>query len=123
MPAHIHRVILFVADIPKTAEFYTRAFGLVPVHDEVTSEIWLELDASGFRLALHQAFGPDGPCQTPTGAPDNPHKIVFLAEDVAAKRDALIALGVEMDDIHVFGEMQYCDGTDPEGHRFQIANR
>ena len=87
---------------------------------------WAELEGDGCRLAFHQAYGPEGEIKTPTGSMNHPHKIVFTVDDVHKTRDDLIAKGVDMDEIHEFpeiGNLILCDGSDPEGHRFQICNR
>jgi catechol 2,3-dioxygenase-like lactoylglutathione lyase family enzyme len=119
MLAAINRVIIFVGDVEQSGEFYRNAFGLDMIENTHQPEVWLELDAGGCRLALHKAYGSDGP----TGAPQNPHKIVFYAEDVPATREVLVERGASMDDVQSFGDLVLCDGSDPEGHQFQLSNR
>lgn len=119
MLATMNRVIIFVGDVEQCGEFYRDAFGLNTIENTHQPEVWLELDAGGCRLALHKAYGTNGP----TGGPQNPHKIVFQAEDVPATREVLVERGASMEEIQTFGELVLCDGSDPEGHRFQIANR
>ena len=122
MLAPLNRVIVFVGDVQKCASFYRDAFGLpfIPSDDP---EGWQELDAGPCRLAFHKAHGPDGPVDSPTGGPMNPHKIVFHAEDVVETRTELERRGVRMGKVNRFGGLVLCDGVDPEGHRFQISNR
>ncbi len=68
-----------------------------------------------------------GPITSPTGSPLNPHKIVFTVPDVAAARQQLLDAGVAVGEIHHFRETKailiFCQGTDPEGHVFQLCNR
>ncbi len=123
MLASMNRVIVFVGDVEKCAEFYRDTFDLSPIESTHAPKQWLELDAGGCRLAFHKAHGSDGPVDGPTGGPQNPHKIVFQADDVAATREVLIERGAAMDAVQSFGDLVMCDGADPEGHRFQIANR
>ena len=123
MLAAIKRVIIFVADVEKCAGFYRDMFDLSPIGGDAVTDGWAELDAGGCRLAFHKAHGPDGPVNEPTGGPGNPHKIVFYAEDVAAVREELVRRGAQMDDVSISGDLALCDGSDPEGHRFQISNR
>ena len=119
----LNRVIIFVGDVQKCARFYSDVFGFTAVPSEHASTEWIELDTGGCRLALHKARGPDGPIDSPTGSPMNPHKIVFFAEDVEAARAAVVARGAVMGDVRRFGSLVLCDGKDPEGHVFQICNR
>jgi predicted enzyme related to lactoylglutathione lyase len=123
MLAPLKRIIIFVGDVKKCAEFYRNAFGFTTVPDPAPASEWIELETGGCRLALHKARGKHGPINTPTGGPENPHKIVFYASDIAAARAELIAHGAVMGKIKTFGALTLCDGHDPEGHVFQISNR
>ena len=121
---NLNRIILYVGDTLRCAEFYRDMFNLSPA-GEWTSE-WAELDGGGCRLAFHQAYDENGPITRPTGSPRNPHKLVFTVDDVAATRERLFAKGVQLDEIHYLPEhdnLVICDGSDPEGHRFQLCNR
>ncbi len=55
MAIPIMRLILYVKDIPKVAEFYQRHFGMRPLPFE--GKGWLEMTSSpdGCTIALHQA--------------------------------------------------------------------
>lgn len=120
----LSRVIVFVQDTRRLAEFYRDVLGLQPV-GEWTSE-WAELDGGGCHLAFHQSYIQGNRGTHPTGSPNNPHKIVFRVEDVDKARAELVAKGAKMEEVLRFPEMGnlvFCDGTDPEGHRFQICNR
>jgi predicted enzyme related to lactoylglutathione lyase len=110
----LNRVIIYVGDVQKCARYYADVFGFAAVRRE--------LDTGGCRLAFIKAHGPDGPINSPTGSPMNPHKIVFYAEDVEAVRATLVARGAVMGDVRKFGLQVLCDGKDPEGHVFQISN-
>jgi len=50
-------------------------------------------------------------------------KLVFKVPDVARKRRALQRMGVSMTRIWRLKPGSICDGWDPEGHHFQIADR
>jgi len=120
---NIKRIMLFVSDVERCAEFYQDVFGLEPIEDGYIENEWRELRAGDCNLAFHRALGPNGPVTEPTGSPNNPHKVVFFAGDVAGTREILASRGAEMDEVKVFGDVHMCDGSDPEGHRFQISNR
>jgi predicted enzyme related to lactoylglutathione lyase len=117
------RVIVFVADVQRVAAFYRERFGLITLPSDHPPAEWQELAAGPCRIAFHRAYGPDGPRAQPTGSAGDPHKLVFFAEDVPALRAQLVAQGVAMDEVGRYGDLVLCDGTDPEGHRFQISNR
>lgn len=119
----LSRVMIFVRDVDICGDFYERAFGLKRVEDTYSVGEWLELDGGGCKIAFHKAYGPDGPVDSPTGSAQHPHKLVFYVPDVAAIRADLEDQGVTMDDIKQFGDQMLCDGSDPEGHRFQICNQ
>ena len=123
MTTPLNRVIIFVGDVQKCARFYSDIFGFKPLASDHASTDWIELDTGGCRLAFHKARGPDGPIDSPTGSPMNPHKICFFAEDVEAARAAVVAHGAVMGDVRKFGSLVLCDGQDPEGHVFQLCNR
>jgi len=117
----LNRIIIFVANVEKCAKFYQDIFGFT-VKPGSTPE-WVELDTGGCVLALHQARKNGAKTSTRTGSAANPHKIVFSTKDVAKTREDLIAKGVKMGSIMKFEKLVFCDGTDPEGHKFQVSNR
>lgn len=119
MATPLARIIVFVKDVELCTSFYVETFGFRRISEGDDPGEWAELDTGGCRLAFHRARGAKGP----TGSKGNPHKIVFFAKDVAARRTELVAHGVAMGKLHTFGELTFCDGTDPEGHVFQISNR
>ncbi len=108
---NLARIIFFTDRIDAMAAFYVRHFDLAIVTDEPE---WKELDAGGCRIALHAnaRARPNG--HTP--------KIAFKCEDVAAKRDELIANGVQMGKLWQ-GKISFSDGVDPDGNAFQISSR
>lgn len=120
----LNRIIIYAGDAVRCARFFEEHFGFAPVGE--FSPEWAELDAGGCRLAFHQAYGPSGPITSATGSPMNPHKIVFTVPDVAKARQRLVDGGVEMGEIQRFEDQEnliLCQGTDPEGHVFQLCNR
>lgn len=109
------RVIVFTSDVRRIVDFYSSAFGLKMIGEFDSG--WTELDAGGCRIAFHGL-----PFEV-KGGPDEAFKLVFGTTDVAGERERLIDLGIEMTEIYRWGEMEYCDGHDPDGHRFQISSR
>jgi len=115
MIGKISRVILFVGDVEKTAEFYQDVLGLKLAGPP--EEGWIELNGGGCNLALHVARG-----KYKKGG-DSPAKIVFGVKNVAAAKKTIEKHGCEMGKIFKFGKIQFCDGRDPEGNPFQISSR
>lgn len=124
MTISLNRVIIFVGDVRACASFYRDTFGFGSIGE--WSDEWAEIDANGCRLAFHQAYSPDGKIGRLTGSTSHPHKVVFKVPDVEQAREALVGKGVRMDEVKRFpesGGLVLCDGSDPEGHRFQLCNR
>ena len=119
----LNRIIMFVGNVEKCGEFYERVFGFNRIDETYTENEWLELQAGPCKLAFHKAHGATGPIDAPTGSELNPHKIGFYSQNVAETREELMRAGVKMGETHRFGELEFCDGFDPENHRFQISNR
>jgi catechol 2,3-dioxygenase-like lactoylglutathione lyase family enzyme len=122
----LSRVIIFVRDTRTSAAFYRDHFGMLTVGE--WSEEWAELESAtgGCRLAFHRARRDGKPIEHSTGSPEHPHKIVFSVPDIEAARAALVERGVKMDKVcrvTAVPGFEFCDGTDPEGHRFQISTR
>ena len=122
-PMPLNRVIVFVANVQKCAQFYADVFGFSKLKSDQPPTEWIELETGGCRLAFHKARGPKGPINTPTGSAASPHKIVFYARNVEAAREKLVARGATMGNALKCGKLVLCDGRDPEGHAFQISNR
>jgi predicted enzyme related to lactoylglutathione lyase len=110
----ISRVIIFTRDVERLAGFYKACFGLSGV-GECTAD-WAELSAGGCSIAFHR-IDEAGESR------DGWIKIVFGSSDVAAEKQRLERLGVEMSGLVQFGEIQLCDGLDPDGNRFQVSSR
>ena len=117
----LNRIIIFVADVDKCAAFYQNTFGFTAKPGRTPE--WVELDTGGCTLAFHQARAKGAKVSKGTGSSANPHKIVFSTKDVEGKRAELIRKGVKMGAVMKFEQLVFCDGTDPEGHKFQLSNR
>lgn len=105
------RVILFTSQMEAMSDFYGKVLGLRQVTDE---KGFREFAAGGVRIALHS--GPSSPGRKGP-------KIAFLAKDVAALREKLVARGARFAQVRQ-GEMYcLCDGKDPDGNPIQLSNR
>jgi predicted enzyme related to lactoylglutathione lyase len=115
MPPPIVRLILYVKDIPKVAQFYQRHFGMKPLPSEEKG--WLEMTsgASGCNIALHQASSTQK-----SGAAI---KIVFGVADVRKFMSEREKDGLKFGSIHDMGDFEFANVKDPSGNSVQISSR
>jgi hypothetical protein len=124
MNVSLNRIILYVQEVGRLVDFYQDAFGL-PVVEEIRGE-WAVLRAGRCELALHRVGKPyrvadPSSCKVETNA-----KLVMTVDrELAGLRAELIGKGVEMGDIKSYPGLTgpLCDGQDPEGNVFQLAQR
>src|SRR5215813_4276215 len=110
----VSRFIIFTPDVGRLANFYATSFGLSKVGD--VDEEWTELDAGVCKIAFHK-ISEKGTNR------DGWTKLVFGSKDVQGEKVRLENMGVKMSEITIFGEIQLCDGRDPDGNYFQISSR
>jgi catechol 2,3-dioxygenase-like lactoylglutathione lyase family enzyme len=112
--------MLYVKDLLRMAAFYETALGLKPI-PETRQETWVEFDAGGSRFALHAipaAIAAEIEISSPPEPrEENPLKLIFEVEDLAAHAKRLRALGFTILE-RPWGTF---DGIDPEGNVFQLA--
>lgn len=121
MPFALSRIILYVQDVERLSRFYRDAFAFALV--ESIADEWAVLGAGPCELALHRV-GPAYRVADPSTWQVNGNAKLVLAvdEDLDRVRAALLAKGVRIDDIKSYpGTGRLCDGRDPEGNVFQLA--
>ncbi|MGB0062753.1 VOC family protein [Candidatus Binatus sp.] len=111
MELSIKRVIIFTKGMPALTRFYRDVLGLRLKSDEPG---WKEFDAGGCDIALHNGTSEVG---------RRPPKLVFFSAEVAKTREALLKRGAKLGKIKSKDGLDLCEGTDPDGNPFQIANR
>ena len=122
MTLELKRITLFVQDIEQQTAFYRDVLGLPMLDNPDDPSQFVEFDAGGCRIALHN-----------NGAPTKakrPPKLVFYAKDVGAARALLVSRGAKLGkvldtklELYDGAKLQLCDGQDPEGNPFQLSNR
>lgn len=116
----LSRVILFVNDMPKMTDFYSKVLGLPLIDDSDPG--FIILDAFGSELCLHQI--PKKFADSNSEAiEDSKTKIVFHSDNVETVRNELLSKYIRMKKTIVWKDLVFCDGFDPEGNIFQISNR
>lgn len=112
----LKQIILFVRDMKSEVWFYRDVLGLELFYpqdkEDLSQEMWVELDAGGCALALHG--GADK-------APDAEHQLIFQVDDLESARSAILAAGIEIGEIRLLEDgLPVASGVDPAGHRFSI---
>jgi predicted enzyme related to lactoylglutathione lyase len=114
--------LLYVKDLPRMRDFYSRLLQTPPLHTEWTGT-WALFEAGGAKLALHahsEGREPSSPAAIREGTPI---KLIFAVADVQAERARLESLGVATLQRSWQQPAESCDCVDPEGNIFQIAAR
>ncbi len=112
----LSQIILFVEDMAKAVWFYRDVLGF-PVRypseaEDLSNEMWVELDSGGCALALH------GGAQRP---PEHQHELVFKVDNLEGARAELLRNGIEVGEIHLLEDgLPVAKGVDPAGHHFSI---
>jgi catechol-2,3-dioxygenase len=122
MYASLDRIILYVQDVERLKKFYKEIFEL-PIIQEIKDE-WVVFRAGVCELALHRVGEPYRVADISSWRVETNAKLVLsVARDLNEMRAELIRKGVPMGDIKVYPGLTgpLCDGTDPEGNVFQLA--
>jgi catechol-2,3-dioxygenase len=122
MEARLTRIILYVQDVDRLSAFYRDMLGLAAV-EEIPGE-WAVLRAGTCELALHRV-GKAYRVDDAEGwtAESNAKLMLTVDRDLKELRAELVAKGVPMHNIKSYPGLTgpLCDGTDPEGNIFQLA--
>jgi predicted enzyme related to lactoylglutathione lyase len=115
MAIPLARVILYVKNIPKVADFYQRHFGMSPVPSNEKG--WLEMTTKpgGCTIALHQASTAQK-----SGAAI---KLVFGVADVRKFKSEREQQGLKFGPIHIAENFEFANTKDPAGNSVQISSR
>ena len=114
MFAPITRVVLYVKNVEKLADFYQRVFEMKIVGKPEKG--WIELGGGGCNIALHQASKTADFRRAAA-------KIVFGVKNVAKAKAILMRRGLKLGSIHEAPNSVFCNGKDPEGNLLSIGNR
>ncbi len=116
MPPALHRIIIYTRKLPEMAAFYREAFGYEALAEDGDRIVELRPPAGGLVLLLHPAARGQREGQALV-------KLVFDADDVAALRDRLIAMGIAVGPLHDGGGYQFANLKDPSGNSVSISGR
>jgi len=121
MAVSLTRVILYVQDVGRLAAFYRDVLGLTIVEE---IEGWAVLRAGACELALHRVGEAYRVADPDAWQVESNAKLVLTVDrDLDQLRAELVAKGVAMREIKSYPGLTgfLCDGTDPEGNVFQLA--
>ena len=122
MTVALTRIILYVQDVGRLAEFYRDAFGL-PIVEEIKGE-WAVMKAGACELALHRVGRQHRVADPSSWEGESNTKLVLTVDrDLKQLRAELDARGIPMGAIKAYPGFTgaLCDGRDPEGNVFQLA--
>jgi catechol-2,3-dioxygenase len=122
MNASLTRIILYVQDVSRLKDFYRDMLGLAVV-EEIAGE-WAVLKAGACELALHRVGKPYRVADPSAWKVETNAKLVMTVDrDLAELRAELVGKGVAMRRIKSYPPLTgpLCDGEDPEGNVFQLA--
>src|SRR5215216_2070816 len=122
MNISLTRVILYVQDVRRLKDFYRDTLGL-PVVEEIEGE-WAVLKAGACELALRRAGKPYRVADPGSWKVETNAKLVMTVDrDLDELRAELIGKGVGTGRIKSYPPLTgpLCDGQDPEGNVFQLA--
>lgn len=122
MDASLNRIILYVQDVERLTAFYRDALQL-PVVETVTGE-WAVLRAGPCELALHRVGKPYRVADATSWKVETNAKLVFsVTRELKSLRAELVGKRIPMGRIKSYPGFTgpLCDGTDPEGNVFQLA--
>jgi predicted enzyme related to lactoylglutathione lyase len=113
---------LYVQDVARLADFYRTMFGL-PLIEAIPGE-WAVFRVGSCELALHRVGRPYRVADPSDWQVDSNAKLVLTVDrELDRLRSELIETGVPMGEIKSYPGFtgQLCDGRDPEGNVFQLA--
>jgi len=122
MNLRLTRVILYVQDVRRLTAFYRDVLGLALV-EEIEGE-WTVLKAGNCEIALHRVGKPYRVADASSWKVESNAKMVMTVDrDLAELRAELVRQGVAMRPIKSYPPLTgpLCDGEDPEGNMFQLA--
>jgi catechol 2,3-dioxygenase-like lactoylglutathione lyase family enzyme len=118
----LNRIILYVQNVQMLTGFYRDVLGLSVV-EEIPNE-WVVLRCGPSELALHRAGEAFRVSDASAHRLNSNAKLVMTVHgDLTALREKLIAQAVPMGEIKSYPAFTgpLCDGIDPEGNVFQLA--
>lgn len=107
-------VMIFTQNVDTLCEFYHEVLGFSIVDDDPN---FTQLDVGGAILSLHKGLR-EGVLGKRAVV-----EIGFFAEDVERARKELIARGVKVGKVALFGDLRLCKAADPDGNVLGISNR
>jgi len=113
MKLRANRLIIFTKKIELLCEFYENVLDLK--HSTKYRDLPI-LDAGGIEIMLHNG--------SPALDSKRPPKLAFYVKDVSKNREWLITREAKLGKVKgKAGELQFCEGKDPDGNPYQLSNR
>ncbi len=116
MNSPLGSIVIYARDMQKTAEFYSRHFGLQTTGEVVEGLIELRAVQGGAGILIHQAAKSVKLGQVGV-------KLSFHVQDVAAFAAAAAERGLKFGAIHEANGYQYANAKDPDKNSVSISSR
>ena len=116
LPPPISRILLYVRDQPRVADFYVRHFGFVEVPRKHRDLIELKSPAAQFSLLLHQASKGHRTGQSCI-------KIVFDVDDIESFKRESLRKGLKFGKTFKGDGYEFANARDPAKNPIQISRR
>jgi predicted enzyme related to lactoylglutathione lyase len=112
----ISRILLYVKDIPKVADFYARHFGLNPRPTQHDDLLELATEAGDFSLLLHQASKGHRVGQSCI-------KVIFDVDDIEGFKQKALKQGLKFGMTYKGEGYEFANARDPARNPIQISRR
>jgi len=112
----ITRIALYVRNVPKIADFYSKHFGFIQDLSEMPGLLRLTSPSGGCYLALLQASKGHKIGQSCI-------KIIFDVEDIEAFKQKCLKDGLKFGSTHQCEGYAYSNARDPAKNLIQISSR
>ena len=111
------RVVIWVSDLNRSAEFYKDLFGTSSAY---FAETFASVSNADNEVLLHLL--PEQYRGEPSAGEDNPIKPVFTVQSIDQAKAVALKHGVSFkNESIIHGSSEYLDGKDPDGHVIQVA--
>ncbi len=118
-------IVLWVEDLESASHFY-RSLLAAEIADESQTFVRVASNQNEVLLHLVPEQYRGGLTVPPQIREEASMKPIFVIEDIDAARSAVAGLNGQVYSAateQVYGTSRYCDGFDPEGNVFQVAER
>lgn len=116
MIAALNTIIIYAKNMQRTAEFYQKHFGFLPIDNAVEGVIELTAANGGISLLIHQAARSVRGGQVGL-------KLMFDVKDIEAFKLQAAESGLVFGSTHQANGYSFANAKDPDNNAISISNR